>query len=91
MFPLYRFFLLFQAHHAPPASRTVPTTAPITAPAMVPGGVASFCVLEGVTVTVAGDGGGDCDVVEPGEAEDRREELAAAVAEEVVDSLEILK
>lgn len=59
---------------------------------MVPGGVPSLSVVAGVTVTVANAGGGDCDVVESGEAEDTREELAAAaVGEEVVDSLEMLK
>ncbi len=87
----FPFSLFFQAHHAPPASRSVPTIAPTT-PAIVPVGVPPLLVFGVATVTVAGGGGGDCDVVEPGDAEDSEEELvAAAIAEEAVDSLEILK
>lgn len=54
VFSLFRLFLIFQAHHAAPASRSVPKTLATTTPAIVPAGVPAL-VFEGATVTVVRD------------------------------------
>lgn len=89
VFSLFRLFLVFQTHHAAPASSSVPKTLPMTTPAIVPAGVPAL-LFEDATVTVAGEGG-DCDVVDAGRVADGWDELVACGAD-VVDSVpEMLK